>query len=326
MMLPSLKSTGLTLLAITNTIKSLEVDFDGFDPAVSGPTEFCPIETYELEDMINFVNDVYAEKQSDQEDIKPLLATMRMLTVNKIKEHMTAPCKDLNTMREMKIAQEFAEAVGEGEMMFGRSAGNGKLNCHDDQCDVAMDLRGVWGYGCWCHFGSSLGNGKGGPVSPHDAVCKRMQLCLRCAAIDGETDGYVCDPKMTSYNSTIGMGPSDNINSGCSAMNTNECAAHVCTCEIQLINDMLELIWLGHTHDSTPRHPTNPLGGSFDFDSECKTKPGHIEVACCGEYPHRYTFNSNSAFECCDSAGSLFNPLERVCCDNGIQNISDGGC
>ena len=48
------------------------------------------------------------------------------------------------------------------------------FNCEDKECDVGLDLRGLWGYGCWCNFGGSLTNGKGTPVSKHDEACKRM--------------------------------------------------------------------------------------------------------------------------------------------------------
>lgn len=172
------------------------------------------------------------------------------------------------------------------------------FNCHDKECDVAMDLSGIWGYGCWCHFGAHLMNGRGVPVNPHDAACKRMQLCLRCAEMDGYNDGYECNPREVSYNSTLGQagpGQSDNINSwnsACSALNPNDlCSAHVCTCEIQLVNDILQLVWQTYTHDPMPRHPSNPYGGTFDYNKNCLTDPGTKEIDCCGKYPFRYTYN-----------------------------------
>lgn len=169
-------------------------------------------------------------------------------------------------------------------------------NCQDTECDVPITLKGIWGYGCWCNFGNNLLQGRGQPVNEHDAACKRMQHCLRCAEMDALADNYACDAKTNQYNSILGQSlPNINtnvysLNSACGQVNEgNACGAHICTCEIQLINEILGLVWVSYTHDPAPRHPDNPFGGSFDYDSNCVVPPpsGPVgkDLACCGKYP-----------------------------------------
>lgn len=283
--------------------------------------DFCDIES---DSDLSAVKDLcvknYQRKMVDSEEIVPKLGLMEEMTINMIEATRRAPCSDL------ALAIESSQAPGV-------RSGNSGLNCQDSQCDVAMDLRGIWGYGCWCNFGSHLMNGKGAAASPHDAACKNMQLCLRCAEMDGKHGGYDCNPRVTSYNASLGMpssskqnGNVNSINAGCSVQNIGDkCATHVCTCEIQLINDILELVWSGNRHDASPRHPENPFGGSFDVQANCVANPGIAELDCCGRYPERYPFNS-LVQSCCDATKQLYNPFDKVCCDDGLRNLGDGAC
>ena len=224
------------------------------------------------------------------------------------------------------------------------AASNGKnrktdFNCHDAECDIPITLKGIWGYGCWCNFGSSLLQGRGTPVDAHDAVCRDMQLCLRCAEMDSVEGNYACDVKRAEYNSVLSQSTylgnvNDNehsINSQCSEINENNfCGTHICTCEVQLINDLLELVWQFYTHDSAPRHPSNPYGGSFDYESSCqKPPPGTSELKCCGKYPYRFPYNSNNK-DCCEvpenKVYQAYHPFEEVCCADGVKRVDEGGC
>lgn len=263
--------------------------------ASDDPLEFCPVHEDFMDEFINFVkNSVY--QPSDDEDMNAKLDVFAQQTILKIRSTQIAPCDDI---------QRFFDS------MMSRSGG---LNCQNDDCRVAMDLRGIWGYGCWCNFGGHLMNGRGKPQSPHDAACKNMQLCLRCAQMDGKDNGYHCDPRTTSYNASFGMNTgSQSIDAGCSAQNPGDnCAAHVCTCEINLINEILDLVWSGHRHDPSPRHPTNPFGGSFDAQSECPANPAVTEMQCCGEYPSRVPYNALK-MECCEATQTVYNPFMEQC-------------
>lgn len=91
----------------------------------------------------------------------------------------------------------------------GRSVNTGgsSANCAaDPNCNVPMNLLGIWGYGCWCNFGNYLTNGKGQPVNALDAICERMQKCLRCAEFDEvaeSSDDTECDVKNIEYNASF---------------------------------------------------------------------------------------------------------------------------
>ena len=224
----------------------------------------------------------------------------------------------------------------EANTNLDRSGQNIDWNCDDEECDIPVTLKGIWNYGCWCNFGDDLLKGKGNPVNPHDKVCMDMQLCLRCAEMDATAGGYSCKVNEGDYSSLLELGAvgladnDESINSGCMAINgQNICGAHVCTCEVQMINDLLELLWQGYTHDPAPRHPDNPYGGGFDWESQCFIDPfGVVVKECCGKYPFRFPFNTLHK-DCCETNGiyETFNPLSKVCCpDTGIQEISDGGC
>jgi len=234
----------------------------------------------------------------------------------------------LNTIEEKHPIRILAVEFG---LLKGARTLNKDYNCDDTECDIPLDLRGVWNYGCYCNFGSELTTGKGQPVNAEDAVCKRMQLCLRCAELDAKEGGYPCDTRTVVYNSTLGQsGPVQNsnaysFNSGCQVQNPDDlCAAHVCTCEMQLINEFLGIFWSGKMHDPAPRHPDNPYGGTFDQEANCQSAPGITERDCCGRYPFRWTFNSRSK-ECCEAVEEIYQPLNSICCADGVKPIG-GGC
>lgn len=234
-------------------------------------------------------------------------------------------------------SQEQREAEGGSgpDTLMQRNINNKDWNCHDAECDIPVTLKGIWGYGCWCNFGNKLLKGRGKPVNKHDKVCMDMQQCLRCAEMDAAEDNYLCNVKNAQYNSLLEQslpGQNENIhsiNSGCSIINENNlCGAHVCTCEMQMINDILALVWDGYTHDPTPRHPDNPLGGTFDYESECEmTTAVTGEKECCGKYPFRFPYNS-AVRECCEGDGvyETYSMLDQICCADGVKMASAGGC
>jgi len=202
------------------------------------------------------------------------------------------------------------------------------LNCASATCDVPINLRGVWGYGCWCYFGDDLTQGRGNPVNPHDSACERMQQCLRCSRMDGVNGGYNCDPKTQLYSAAFfPITSTTSVGSGCSAQNPGDlCGAHICTCEMEFLNELLELIWTGYVYDPSFTHPNNPSGGTFDADANCPiNNPGDTDTECCGVYPYRYPYNIFER-ECCNVANSSYSPFEYQCCSTGLQLISDGPC
>jgi len=282
--------------------------------------EFCDVKNdNHLKIIHEIVKVQYSNCPSNDQSACQFNQSFMQGTIEKINQTRKAPCAIVAKAKtEMKKKSSSLNSLE-------------PFNCHDQECDIAIDLRGLWGYGCWCNFGSKLTNGKGQPVSAHDKVCKNMQLCLRCAEMDAGEGGYECDAKTTEYNSIFsqssGQNNNDNsFNSQCANLNPgNLCGTHVCTCEIQLINDILSLVWDLEPYETFPRHPSNPYGGDFDTESQCVTEPGNSDLSCCGKYPFRYPYN-NINKNCCESVEQLFNPFKSLCCENGIQPIGNGGC
>jgi hypothetical protein len=301
--MPSIKSVSIAALALSSHIQANLCDYN---------------KASEKKELRKWVAATYNPREQDTEELLGQLPMMKHMVLERLDQNLKVPCSLVEKYRELKRT---------GGLVRGLNDGKG-FNCEDEECDIAIDLRGIWGYGCWCHFGSKLLNGRGMPVNPHDEACKRMQLCLRCAEMDGQADNYECDPRTVSYNSTFmqSTGQNDNINSfnsGCQVQNPNDlCGAHVCTCEMQLINDILDLVWQEYTHDPSPRHPQNPYGGDFDFATNCVTDPGVTEIDCCGKYPFRYTYNSLQK-SCCEPVEKLYNPFDTNCCAEGLRKIGD---
>lgn len=196
--------------------------------------------------------------------------------------------------------------------------------CKNEKCEVPLTLSGIWGYGCWCNFGYNLLEGQGRPVNEYDEICKKMQLCLRCAKIDGVEDNYKCNPKTQDYNADFGWMPKNEaILSDCTTNNENDvCAQHVCTCELALINDLLNVMWSGVVFDDSYKHDN---GWSPDEPGRCEksaTGDGQLK-SCCGYYPERSPYGGD--IECCEESQQRFNPYIHQCCGSmGVYGIGVG--
>lgn len=198
------------------------------------------------------------------------------------------------------------------------------LNCDGERCEIPLSLEPIWGYGCWCNFGSELSTGYSAPVDIYDSICRELQFCLRCAEMDAEDYGYSCD--VTNQNNTYeaewSFGVSG-LEADCDG-NEDPCMTSVCMCETGLIADLLALIF------ESERVKPEVYGHEEGFDrvENCPTihpSPGDEKtLECCGDYPKRYTYNSNH-FSCCDDDGGLFNPLNQ-CCSEGVGVQDAGDC
>lgn len=199
------------------------------------------------------------------------------------------------------------------------SPGVRELNCKNEECRIPLTLRGIWGYGCWCNFGAALTTGAGTPVSPFDAICQSMQGCLRCARRDGIDGGYDCDPKEHDYHASFRFIPSDTSMAGdCASANPDDtCGTHLCTCELQLINDLLETIWSGVVYSDEFMH-----NKGFDPEANCPSGGPNADQHCCGKYPWRWPYSGDSK-DCCVSVQEIFNPLSQHCCDEGIKDLGE---
>lgn len=170
--------------------------------------EITPSDSNFPQTFTNFLNDVRTKlrNQSDSEPADQQIARFDENMGNMIINKMIR----LNSVGELfPVIHEVANGafldlavkhnLVNSEVSGFRST-NLDYNCDDNECDVPLNLRGIWGYGCYCNFGNKLTQGKGAPVNNEDSICKRMQLCLRCAEMDGREGGYYCNARTTTYN------------------------------------------------------------------------------------------------------------------------------
>merc|ERR1712000_224283 len=153
------------------------------------------------------------------------------------------------------------ELIAESE---GDERGVAANNCQGD-CNVPVSLSGLWGYGCWCHFENDLMRGHGQPVNVHDIACQAMQYCLRCSVNDLNT----CDPATHPYTAAMSwFFGTKSLEADCEDQNSgDECATHMCMCQMKLVSDLIDQVWLGYTYQPQYRHPD--IGGSFSYDDQC---------------------------------------------------------
>jgi len=182
------------------------------------------------------------------------------------------------------------------------------------------------GWGCYCQFDENSLKGHGTPVNDIDRACKHLAQAYKCSIFDSEEEGDdECEPWAVSYNSTTGMGGQSLLDS-CDFRNDNDCAVRSCIIEGHFVVSLFTLLGNGQFVEPQYNHDT------FDAASEC----GAIEQPatggnggqgstgsngqtntpdCCGDYPIRYSFNSdNGNKDCCGQ--HVFNVNVMTCCDD----------
>ena len=210
----------------------------------------------------------------------------------------------------------------------GMAISRSTLNCSDEDCTVPINLAGLWGYGCWCHFGNSLLKGHGDPVNDHDEICMNLQNCLRCIVVDevqeNNDPSTPCDPKTANFQ----LGASffsgqealvvecENANSG------NDCGKFACICEMSFIASLVDKLWEGYLYDPSYKHDDN--GGSWNFEDNCITSVATAPKTkeCCGNYPNRVPFYVENR-SCCEDTQELYSQVSQVCCEDGVKNVGE---
>lgn len=203
--------------------------------------------------------------------------------------------------------------------------GTTQNKCFQGKCQVPITLSGIWDYGCWCNFGENLLDGSGQAVSEYDEICKKLQLCLRCSKIDNESL-ETCDPKTTDYEVDFGWLKSEQaILSDCTKNNPNSyCQQNVCTCEMNLISSLLNLMWSGVVYEDKFKHEK---GWDPNLPGRCEKAKNVGQVnkvkACCGYYPNRMPYGGD--LECCEEVQVRYNPYVSTCCGGlGVYGIGVG--
>lgn len=234
-----------------------------------------------------------------------------------------------------KIYEHIVAAMSSSYM---RSGGNATDDmCPEDGCTVPIKLADIWGYGCWCNFGDELGWGRGPTLDEYDHVCNLMMRCNKCAKMDAEDRGDVCDPKTESFNANLRWDKEQfALVADCSAENDNDCGVHLCSCETTFIANLIKALWTdndlvpGYAHSNTtwdgslcvPQKPEETLEDIFGTTLAPTTvedeEADESEMFCCGLYPDRYSYNS-ALWGCCDAPynKNRYRLTDEICCANG---------
>jgi len=184
-----------------------------------------------------------------------------------------------------------------------------KSNCPPGGCVSSFNIDHIKNYGCWCNFEDNLMDGAADPVNIYDSICRKFQLCLRCAKIDGETEGYGCNPKTVTWSSH----GDPFFNTDCSNGNPGDlCGESVCSCNVNFIQRIFAQNWIvPSVYDPVYKHDNG-----FNQAANCPIVHNGNDVKCCGYWPDRFPYGMNSNKECCDEH-KVYNPVSQICCYDG---------
>lgn len=196
---------------------------------------------------------------------------------------------------------------------------------------LTTSIANVNGYGCWCYFDDSVGNGKGVPMDLIDAECRNLHRGYECAVADF---GAGCVPWEVTYfpvSGTTFIASEGSVAAACTHVNTvltsfGPCAAAACAIETEFINEYTTI-----TQTLNPAFETfsHSGAGSFNPGRNCVTNdqgtPDKGERSCCGTFPNRYPFKTyNGASACCQ--GSIFKVATHKCCGDGSVVLNNASC
>lgn len=277
-------------------------------------------------------------------------------------QHTSESVFEKNYVKALKARADYAAEHGENipvhvyeaiinRMMFGAGSVDRSVNCPAGQCTIPIELENLWNYGCWCNFGEDIGKGAGIPVNEYDEICRDMQKCIRCAQVDGDGAGGACDIYQVSYNTSFTMSSGFGLTANCETNNNNYCSEHMCSCEMNLLSKLMDILWAGVFHDHNYHH-----NNGFDWDANCPTTnpnnnnnnngnsgnnvggggnnpgnggPSTPPSTCCGYYPDRAHMSTTEA--CCLSTNNppgvnlAYNPITHLCCNDG-DYVAEGSC
>ena len=195
-------------------------------------------------------------------------------------------------------------------------------HCPPGGCQSAFNIDKIKNYGCWCNFDNSLMEGTGEPQNVYDSICRKLQLCLRCAKMDGSNEGYGCDPKTDTYNLLGNSG----FNTDCSANNQNDlCGESLCSCNIVFIQRIFAQNWIQPSVYTDQYLHSKGFNPALECEAPVNSGPGGKDVQCCGYWPDRFPYAVGEQRDCCDQH-ALFNPIAEQCCEDGTVKHAGEVC
>jgi hypothetical protein len=175
-------------------------------------------------------------------------------------------------------------------------------------------------YGCHCFPDSGRSMkavaGQGPPQDDYDSLCRKLARCHRCIEMDWpESISLDWDTNNGRYRYQIGSDGSITCNG-----NADPEKSALCECDAEFARE------LGSTWQDDKFNRTlwdNKNNNDFTLESEfvCTKNGNQLNDECCGSYPNRMPFSSDS-IECCAVGNGIFNVAFQECCaDGSIVNI-----
>ena len=247
--------------------------------------------------------------------IKVILASI--LAKNTLSQHFSHPAENKPTLDKWleELLNNPVPALRNGLSSLPSNF------CSQSNCLVPVSFSGIWDYGCWCNFGEKLTTGQGPAVNQMDALCKSMQLCLRCAKSDaiamGETS---CEPKKQDFKSDYSQLFFGVTAAAACEQNLDHCSKNTCMCQTNMISQMMKLIFSGYQHEN--KYYEDQFSDKENFCVNTGNQ-ANINTSCCGYYPNRKTFSENGVRKCCESDQKFYNDFYEQCCDGGVFGLSE---
>merc|ERR1712179_604546 len=175
-------------------------------------------------------------------------------------------------------------------------------------------------YGCWCNFDEDMtnmpGKGRGTPKDDWDESCRQLQEGYRCAMMDAEARGELCEPWNQVYPSPGHALDQSFIRPVCemvASTTQDQCTIDACIVETFFVDRVAHAIIPGAAVGFTnlDRIDDNYMhANGFVPEMECiKHGRGSVEKECCGVHPRRFPYGV----------------VNKMCC-NGIVTVGTNLC
>ena len=221
--------------------------------------------------------------------------------------------------------------------MWSNAAQNANIDESDRKIMELFTISAIANYGCWCRF-SNYRPYKGPTQDPIDQTCKTWYQNYDCMGFDYNatcnTDVEYVDAITSVFQP---LSPSTDYVTECQNRNADPCAATACAVDSSFIRDIFNFL--------TDNTLNMTLSGFYGFDgSECgyrtnvvddsstippvpfttqppQSNPAGVTVTavaqndCCGSYPTRFPYKTNSGQKACCGQSTYSTGLLE-CCPN----------
>merc|ERR1712048_202633 len=250
------------------------------------------------------------------------------------KKHTKTPNKYILKMKLVSAATLFftgamADKWGQLGDLWENTKSNPNVNDDDRKIMELFTISSVANYGCWCRF-NMYKPYKGPAQDTVDEACEQFHKNYNCLHIDYSTNTpfYRCgeDTPYVDVMTSIADPFDDNTDyeTACASANggAGNCESTAC---------FVDAVFVRHIVNYLKDNTLNmTLSGWYGFDGSACRNPAAItatpipSTACCGAYPDRFPYKTNSgARECCVDTTYNVNVLE--CCASGSLAVI-GAC